>query len=295
MKTSFYILSKELNRMNEDNNGNQNVSIIPKSIDKAIENVIDPTTKSAGNLLNDIFMSILGGPQKVLRSRAIKTETQIAIMEGKKELDIEFELEEYRKTLLEKQSAIPDESKLLPSLSTLQALENSKYSFDISELREMFANLVAKSMDDRYEEKVNPAFSEILKQMSLADTELTNYLSHYFDESFPIGELQLKSTDGSREYRVYQKNVFLTETIDSVSLDTINKRSIAISSLERLGIIDVSYSRRMNDDERYNYLNQYLEYVRKTTPVVENKRLELAKGLMEITPFGFDFLNMCCR
>ena len=85
----------------------------------------------------------------------------------KKRISRVVDLENFKMSLEHKIADIPKGSLVEPKLSTLgPALEASKYYIEEEQLREMFAKLIASSMDNRVDSKVHPAFVEIINSTS---------------------------------------------------------------------------------------------------------------------------------
>jgi len=130
--------------------------IIPeKSLEIAAINLIDHPTKQIGTTVGDIWYLIFGSVSYVAEKRRIRYATN---------------LEEYRKLLEVKINKIPEDCLVEPNTQTIaQALENSKYCAEESVLREMFADLITASIDQRKVSKVHPSFAEIINQLSACD------------------------------------------------------------------------------------------------------------------------------
>lgn len=88
----------------------------------------------------------------------------------------------------EKLSNVPHENIVTPLASiAVPTVEALKYLGDEEELREMFANLLANSMDKSEADNTHPAFVEIIKNLSALDAiVLKKFLSK---ETHPIREL----------------------------------------------------------------------------------------------------------
>jgi len=79
-------------------------------------------------------------------------------------LSYKYKYEHFENELRAKYNEIPDDKKCDPKLMisgpTLEAL---KYTFDEKELREMFLNLLASSMNADKSEIAHPSFVEVIK------------------------------------------------------------------------------------------------------------------------------------
>ncbi len=73
------------------------------------------------------------------------------------------------------------------------ALEASKYYFDEKEIRNMFANLIASSMDSTYNGLVQHSFVEIIRQLSPYDAKLFNTLEEEFAINYKTKDIAIDS------------------------------------------------------------------------------------------------------
>ncbi len=75
-----------------------------------------------------------------------------------------------------------------PSIA-IPAIEAISYSKNCQQIREMYANLLAKSMIDGESDFVHPAFVEIIKQLTPDEAKIINYLLLYGDRQ-PVLEVR---------------------------------------------------------------------------------------------------------
>src|SRR5699024_12172224 len=79
-------------------------------------------------------------------------------------------VKQFKESLKEEISEIPLKHQQEPKLSVIgPAQESTKYYIEDEKLRGLFINLISKAMDDRYNDDVNHAFVDIIKQLSPAD------------------------------------------------------------------------------------------------------------------------------
>ncbi len=125
----------------------------------------------------------------------------------------------YANFLEETISKVPKENIIIPSaVIAAPLLDHVKFVFNEDGLSEMFSNLLANAMNKNIEKMVHPAFVEVLKQMSPIDA----LFMHTFFLHEDIVEV---------EEIIWEKSDF--------------QKSLAIDSLNRLGIIDtITYDGR---------------------------------------------------
>lgn len=209
----------------------------------------------------------------------------IKVRQRKQEVDNLF-----LKDIVTEVSNIPIDQIQEPKLSVLgPALEASKYYIDDEELRSLFAKLVAASMNNSKNEVLQPAFVEIIKQMSPIDAKNLINLYDIKDKQNPIVSIILESKDSKNYKEVFDH--FYIENIGNISHVRV---ASSLLNLKRLGLIEINYSVFLSDE------NKYLPY--ENHPIINQFKneynddlhsIELKKGLIKITNFGMDFCEIC--
>lgn len=201
----------------------------------------------------------------------------------------------------------PRENIARPSIAALDEYGSEEHS------REMFARLIAASMDKTKDEIAQQSFVEIVKNLSPIDANVLSYLS---DERargiFPIGNISLKfQTENT--HSIEFRNLFFLPKVDNSKLV-----STSIANIERLGLIKTDFSNHLSNRSAYHILkelpifsnlekdlatekeklNSYdkstlsqndLDYIAERT----NSYYELKEGHLAITPLGLDFMTTC--
>lgn len=158
---NIYITKEREIYMSEDKN--INVSVVPKFAETALENVLEAPSKSIGDTFSDIWYLVLGGP--------------IAQAVEKRKMKYAVDLEAYKKKIEEEIEKIPDNKKCEPDVQVTGAiLEASKYCAEKEELRNMFAKLIASSMNLDKQDIIHPIFVDIIKRMDNLDAKVLKYI-----------------------------------------------------------------------------------------------------------------------
>lgn len=252
-----------------------NLPDLPESVDNAAKNLTDASTKNAGQTFGDIWYLVFGG---------------ISHAADKKRMKYAADLEKYRQELTQSIDQIPEDEKVEPSIQvTAQALENSKYCISSEELRKMFVNLITGSMNRSKEPLVHPSFPEIIKQMDAID-------------AYILMELKRNSTTPIANFQEYFKNshtasdLFENAYISSIYKLPMEKCNRALSSLEHMGLVKLSYTEWISDESIYDQFKQCPIYHSLETHISnpnKNSYLKIKKGICRITPLGRDFINLC--
>lgn len=251
---------------------------LPGCIDNAIEKATDKPAQTIGTIVSDLFNLSFGW---------------VSYLSEKQRIKYSHGLEKLKKSLEEKASAIPDERRIEPDLQVAgQALENVKYCLDKEELREMFANLIASSMDLSKYNKAIPLFSMIIKQLTPYDTKILSTFAGVYNNVNPICRYNAKNNSGSV---TLQTNVYL-EGITEANVSEIEKRAASISSLCVLGLVETNYSEFLvtkNLYDQFDKIEAYYDYVRKAESLSGNRKIDINKGLVILTPIGKQFMEIC--
>lgn len=191
--------------------------------------------------------------------------------------------DDFKSKITKKSKDIPLENRDSSKLGlVLKAIEESRYQLNEDLLREIYANLVVSSVDNRKNNKITPRYATALSQLGVDDVRFLQKL--YFAEyhNFPCGRLISKQDGGSvilTEPAYYPTNgsiaVHIAETLDI---------------LESLGLIKVFFDTWLSRDI---YLQKYSEiegFLKSFNPSYLANNIELEKGYIKLSDFG---LSLC--
>ncbi len=246
---------------------------IKEMIPTIYEDTVHPAAKETGQVLSII--------PRAIHAALVPLEKWIA--------EREYNLAETTKLLAKKLEHVGEEHIVSPeSYIAVPALQAISYSMDSKELREMFANLLAKSMYDKTKGDVHPAFVEIIKQMSPLDCKV--FKAIMAREANPIVEFRVKNQEGM--YNVLLRNV------TDIFPEEHRMVAVSIDNLIKQKLIDVPYDGFYSHDEIYNPIYEgtlYQEYKRKIKPSVDGYEFNVSKHMISHTELGKDFYNTCVR
>lgn len=218
------------------------------------------------------------------------------------QLKRKFELSEFKRELENKLNQIPSEHFEEPTISKVgPALEASKYYFEEEEIRSMFANLIASSMDSRKVNEVYPSFSEVIKQMNKLDAENLKIIYESVDSCSKICQINLPINKGGF------RSVFTNLFIENESTNDFNAISSSLSNLSRLGLVEIDYGKYYTNEDVYksfesttpfkNAINEQISYNSEFQHSPDDPDAygfpEIVKGLVSITPYGAAFCRIC--
>lgn len=113
-------------------------------------------------------------------------------------LEREYAIKKTQKLLEKKLENISDEDIEPPkNYIAIPALQALSYSIDSEELRNMYANLLAKSMCNKTADKVHPAYVEIIKQLSPMGVRVFEYIA---SDQYTIAIKRVYLDDNSKKF-----------------------------------------------------------------------------------------------
>ena len=195
----------------------------------------------------------------------------------------------FQEDIAKKAQAIPPEHVVEPKASiagpTLQGLA---FTHEEPNLKEMYLNLLATSMDGRSASLAHPAFVEIIKQLDSEDARLVQGVLQS-PGAIPIVQIHRKLKEGSGYNLLVQHLLNLTDPTTSMPIEDPQLPAM-IDNWIRLGLVEVVYDRHLTDAARYSWADQRPEFLRLSqVPQPDGARVEYQKGVMQRTELGKRF------
>lgn len=253
-------------------------------VSQAASNLANPLTKSIGQTLSDLWDFSLGSHLSLARNKQNYRQAK--------------KYEQYKETIDSKMQNIPQENLIEPPLHIVgPALEASRFYIEADELKEMFANLIASSMDSRRISQVHPSFTEIIKQLSPLDA--ANIELFKKDKDYPICDYRV-SYEGGKGHNTLATNIFL----ENPDVQDLALQATSISNLMRLGLIESPnnvYRIQPGAYEKFKETGVYKELVMDLSKYIEDGvidkdgQITIYKRLVRLTPMGADFMEAVFR
>jgi hypothetical protein len=179
-----------------------------------------------------------------------------------------------------------------PSNVVVPALQAISYSGDQPELQELFANLVAASMDKSTRKLSHPSFVETIKQLTPDEAKLLNYFLK--EQTLPLLTIRNNKQNGSGGHDAVRNFSLLGF---KAGCDNPEITPVALDNLGRLGIIHIPKDYHYSDKEVYNELHENKEVKEAilTINLKENRKSKIIEGMVQITDFGEQFINICVK
>lgn len=168
----------------------------------------------------------------------------------------------------------------------LQALT---YSEDEPELQDLFANLLACSMDKGTSMYAHPSYVEAIKQMTPDEAKLMSFFS--VNTTFPIITIKLVNKDNRGETD-YARHVTLIGTL--AKCDNPNLIPVYIDNLIRLGFIKIPNMVSYLDKTLYSDLKKSEQVIEMIKSIYDqDKRARIIEQTIAITDIGRNFIQTC--
>lgn len=170
-------------------------------------------------------------------------------------------------------------------------LESLRYTGHNNNLSEMYANLLASSMDSETAKNAHPGFVDIIRNISSDEAKILSYL---FKNNFiPIIDIRNESKiDGS--------GVILVEMISTIgdysSCDHKDLIPAYFINLNRLGLIRYDKGSYLASIEAYKEIledENVIKIINSIDKLSEDKHSKVVKYYAEITPLGQQFGDAC--
>jgi hypothetical protein len=207
-------------------------------------------------------------------------------------MDKEYNLAETQKLLADKLKDIPPEQIEQPeAYIAVPALQYITYCMDNDELRNLYANLLANSMNKTIKNGVHPGFVEIIKQLSPDEAKILKYISTH--PTIPIVSLRYENNDNTGQY------VLRTFSIIAFENNCENPFHIEqyFNNLIRLGLIEIPENYRLTDKKLYEPIRNHT-YIKSLMLESEYKKYGYEKAVIcehaiFLSSYGKSFCKIC--
>ncbi|MEF9917427.1 MAG: DUF4393 domain-containing protein [Lachnospiraceae bacterium] len=201
----------------------------------------------------------------------------------------EYNVAETEQLLAEKLSKVSEDKIVTPeSYVAVPALQAISYSMSSDELREMYANLLAKAMYADTKEKVHPSLVEIIKQLSPLDAFV--FKSIMGCEVVPIVDFVYKNKEEA--YRIISKN------ITAIIPDKVKLVGVSINNLQKQGLIFIPEDGYYTNDSVYSPIinGEFYNTMKASHPTSNDGfAFDIKKKTVEKTNLGSLFYEVCIQ
>ena len=199
-----------------------------------------------------------------------------------------YKLEKSLNKMKKKYNIIPPEYRTEPtSFIALKGVTELGYCLEEEHLKEMFENLLVSDMDNRKQSKVLPSYIEVVKQLSKDDAQMLKFFKANNIINEPI--MKIKYIYNNKGYNYSSNNLFLIIGSSYKILD-----SIVMDNLLRLKLVNIPTGEHRNNLQLYEQVFEQIKQrdeFSSLPPLVE--KLDYKKGVIQITDFGKNFIDIC--
>ena len=242
--------------------------------------IIRPTSKSIGENIGLLVDGVFGWLGVWVKKQKIKQYKYI---------------NDFKNTLVDEIEKVPPEHLKEPEMYVVgPAIEASKYYYEEAQFKEMFAKLIAASCDDRDNDKISPYFVEAIKQISHKEAMILTLFRDKKTSALPIVNYRLILKTIGEKY--YEKYVFIHDNPDN-----IRKYSDSLINLQRLGLVSLDFQNWLTDNNFYQIYKDNVFFKNTKQEILKNienpdfecRDFDIQKGILELTPLGKNFIDLC--
>ena len=200
----------------------------------------------------------------------------------------EYNLKETEVLLAKKLEKVKSENIVEPeAYIAVPAIQSISYCMNDEELRNLYANLLANSMNKDTKDSVHPSFVNIINQMSPMDAVIFKII--YESKIRPLITLFFQLDNNGQENHLNNLSWIKEYEYDVVS--------VSIDNLTRIGLIKIPADKHYVTDTNYDIVRnckKYNEYCSQYINVNGGKVSE-DKQIITITDYGKLFYTICVK
>ncbi len=170
------------------------------------------------------------------------------------------------------------------------AIDALRYTGSEPDLADLYANLLATSMDIKTAYAAHPAFVDVIKNMCPDEAKIMRFLSASF--YYPLIDIKV-ITPADKSYIIAHRHVSLLGIDSQCQLPPL--ASNYVDNLERLGLLAIRSDVRMKAEEPYKRIEEHPQIAGIIAELrkAEGKRVEIQKFRLEVTDLGKQFIRVC--
>jgi len=193
----------------------------------------------------------------------------------------------------EKLQNVPEENIITPPPHIAgPALESLRYTGSIDELKELYANLLASSMDIATTKDAHPSFVEIIKQLSSDEAKLlTALISTEQEPAVTIRNNRKDNSGGRDQFRNF------TVLGEKVGIQDYSRIPSSLDNLCRLGLLEIPESYVLIGENIYKHLDEHsvVKTIVEAINKEEGRKSDLVHKTIIVTGLGRQFVNTCVK
>ena len=235
-------------------------NFLPQS---TIEYLVNPAARTTGQALDGVATALCW---PLLKLRIIQ----------------KAKLEQFTKEIREKNKQIPVENRDSSKVGlAVKAIEEARYQLNEDDIRKLYVNLIASTVDNRKNGLVTPRLATALSQMGPNDAVLLKHINEQESHVVPFGYFIKKDNVGT--------STISKKSIDFFKAGTLVNQDISLDVLDSLGIIEVKHDAWLTNELFKPSYDKLEESIRVEIHNIFNfnaEEIEFTKGYIKVTDFG---------
>jgi len=170
------------------------------------------------------------------------------------------------------------------------AIEALRYTGAESDLAELYANLLATSMDRATAYRAHPGFVDMIKNMSPDEARIMKFLAT--SGSQPLINIKVIQKEGGG-FQILHRHLSLIGL--KASCEHVPLAATYLDNLVRLGLVEVPAMRRIKSDDPYKEIEEFpqVKQILEALGKAETHTVEVEKIKFELTDLGRQFIRSC--
>lgn len=210
-------------------------------------------------------------------------------------LNKEYNVDETKKLLEKKLENVEPEKIVTPeAYVAVPAIQAISYSMNSEELRNLYANLLAKSMNSDTKDLVHPSFVEIIKQMSPIDSLVFKTIMQR--ETNPLIDLTYEKKE--RDFPIPFETQTIETNISDIDVAPVKTVCISIDNLVKQNLITIPSDLSYTDKNIYDKIlkSEYYISQRENHPdTSDGFKFSYQKKMIKKTNLGTSFYEICVK
>lgn len=196
--------------------------------------------------------------------------------------------DKFENDLSKKAQKIPTESLIEPKASIAgPALQGLAFAHEEEDLKDLFLELIAGSMDRRRTADAHPAFVEILRQLEAEEARLLKAIIP--TDIISVAQLVRRNKDNGSTITIKPHVLDMRNSV-SKQPALIENLPVIVDNWIRLGLVSVDYTHTLAEPSMYDWLNDRPELKSQGKEPDDSKfSIDWIKGILYPTELGKQF------
>lgn len=235
-------------------------NFLPQS---TIEYLVNPSARTTGQALDGVATALCW---PLLKLRIIQ----------------KAKLEQFTKEIREKNKQIPVENRDSSKVGlAVKAIEEARYQLNEDDIRKLYVNLIASTVDNRKNNVVSPRLATVVSQFGPSEAKFLKTIYQQSGQQLPYGQLRL---DRGNSYGY----TFPAKIAINDNSNIVNSFNSSLDILVSLGVVNDKSNKLAKSDDKYSTIEKILRITINMAKELESKELNLVHSYINLTDFGHD-------